>query len=104
MYDKIKMVIFMDQLFVLYTCILCVLSVVLTVIDKDHARRGKIRISENALLTLAALGGATIMYITMLLIRHKTKHKKFMLLLPLMIVIHIAILYFVLNQIQFRAE
>ena len=37
-------------------------------------------------------GGATGMYVTMQLIRHKTKHKKFMIGLPIFIVLHIGIL------------
>ena len=94
----------MDELFILYICIVCLISVILTVIDKENAKYGRRRISEKTLLTLAAMGGATCMYITMLLIRHKTKHIKFMLTLPLMILIHIVLLYFIINFIQFRAE
>ena len=39
---------------------------------------------------LGALGGALPMYVTMRIIRHKTKHKKFMIGLPVFAVIHAA--------------
>ena len=39
---------------------------------------------------LGALGGALPMYVTMRIIRHKTKHKKFMIGLPVFAVIQAA--------------
>lgn len=41
------------------------------------------------LLLFSALGGSLAMFITMLLIRHKTNHMKFMLGIPLIIVIQL---------------
>jgi uncharacterized membrane protein YsdA (DUF1294 family) len=40
---------------------------------------------------IGLVGGALPMYITMKLIRHKTKHKKFMLGLPAEIILHVAL-------------
>lgn len=58
-------------------------SVVVTCYDKWAAvKRPKHRIPEKILLLLAALGGSVAMYLTMLTIRHKTKHMKFMLGIP----------------------
>ena len=45
-----------------------------------------------ALLLLSALGGSLAMYITMLLIRHKTKHIKFMLGIPIIMVFQAVLL------------
>ncbi len=42
---------------------------------------------------LFTIGGGAAMYLTMLLIRHKTKHVKFMLGIPLMISLHAVIIY-----------
>lgn len=95
--------ILLNEIFILYICILCILSIFLTVYDKGNAKKARRRVSEKVLLLCAAFGGAAVMYITMLLIRHKTKHVKFMVLLPLMIVIHIVLLYFILKHIGFRA-
>ena len=67
-------------------------SAIVTVYDKLAAKkRPRHRTPEKTLLLLAFLGGAAAMYLTMLLIRHKTKHKKFMAGLPLFIVLHVLI-------------
>lgn len=50
--------------------------------DKCRAKRHSWRIPENRLLLLAALGGSPAMLISMLLIHHKTKHVKFMVGIP----------------------
>lgn len=55
------------------------LAIVLTVSDKVRAKKGKWRVPEDTLLFVALLGGAVGEYITMRLIRHKTRHKKFMI-------------------------
>lgn len=52
------------------------LAIVLTVSDKLRAKKGKWRVPEDTLLFVALLGGAVGEYITMRLIRHKTRHKK----------------------------
>ena len=59
-----------------------VLAVVLTVYDKYASRRKKTRIPEKTLFITALFGGSLAMYVTMLVIRHKTKHKRFMIGLP----------------------
>ena len=73
------------------------ISVVITAVDKSRARNHGKRISESTLLYIAALGGAPLMFITMLLIHHKTKHVKFMLGLPLMILYQALIVYLILT-------
>ena len=69
-----------------------IIAVIMTVYDKLAAKKGRQRISEKALMTQAFFGGAIGMYITMQLIRHKTKHNKFMVGLPIFIIVHIAII------------
>ena len=44
------------------------------------------------LMLTGLLGGAAAQYVTMLIIRHKTRHKKFMTGLPLMAAVHIVII------------
>lgn len=67
-------------------------AAVVCLADKMKAVHKKRRISEKTLFTISFLGGATLMYLTMLVIRHKTKHKRFMVGLPLMILFHTVIL------------
>ncbi len=59
--------------------------------DKNYARTGKWRISENTLLGLALLGGSLGALLGMKVFRHKTKHWKFKVLVPLFLIIHIII-------------
>ncbi len=71
-------------------------AVVLTVYDKAAAKKGKRRISEKTLMFTGFFGGATAMYAVMQMIRHKTKHKKFMIGLPVFILLHLAITLFLI--------
>lgn len=66
-------------------------SVVVTVADKRKAKKGAWRIPEATLLGLAALGGSVAMYLTMHLIRHKTKHPKFMLGIPVIFLLQLGL-------------
>ncbi len=78
---------------VIYILFVSVTSCFLTVYDKLISRkRGKRRISEKTLLFCGAMGGAIAEYITMLIIRHKTKHNKFMLGLPAIIILQVSLL------------
>ena len=80
----------------LWLVIISILSVVLTIYDTAASKSDKWRIPEKILMLTGFLGGATAMYAMMQLIRHKTKHKKFMAGLPVFIILHIALilLYF----------
>ena len=62
-----------------------IIAVWITVSDKQRAKTKRPRIRERKLLLVACLGGAPAMLLTMLLIRHKTRHAKFMIGLPLII-------------------
>ena len=77
-----------------------VVSIIMTVADKICAKRGVRRISENALLCASALGGSVAMLVTMHIIRHKTKHVKFMAGIPLIIVIQTAFVLFVVHSVR----
>ncbi len=83
------------QFFLAYLFLTSIVAVTLTAADKHAARSGKRRIPEDLLLTVGFLGGALAEYITMRLIRHKTKHKRFMIGLPCTIVFHITLIVFV---------
>ena len=76
-----------------YIAIISVISIIVCVYDKIAAKVAqKHRTREATLLGLSALGGSVAMLITMLIIRHKTKHVKFMLGIPAIIVVQAAII------------
>ncbi len=79
------------NLLIIYLAGVSLVSVVMTVADKISAKRGGWRVPEATLMTLGLFGGALPMYVTMKTIRHKTKHKKFMIGLPIEIALHAAI-------------
>ena len=61
-------------------------------IDKLKAKRGRWRIPESMLLTLAVVGGSIGALLGMLVFRHKTKHKKFIIGVPLILAAQVALL------------
>ena len=67
-------------------------------IDKRRATKGKWRISETALLACAFLMGGMGALLGMGVFRHKTKHLKFKLLVPLAIVVNIGAAILILQQ------
>lgn len=76
----------------IYSVIVSVISIAVTVYDKIASKTSATRVSEKALMSIGLLGGASAMLITMLIIRHKTRHIKFMLGLPLEILLHTGII------------
>ena len=82
----------------LWVIALSVISVVVCIYDKVISKRDRVelRIPEKVLLLLSALGGSLAMYITMQITHHKTKHLKFMIGIPVIMVVQIAliVLYF----------
>ena len=75
-----------------YLIFINVISVIICVADKIKASMGSWRIPEKTLLILSLIGGSVGMYIAMRIVRHKTKHKKFMIGIPLIILLQCALL------------
>ena len=75
-----------------YAAVMSVISIAVCIYDKIAAKVAqKHRVREAVLLGLSALGGSVAMFITMLIIRHKTKHVKFMLGIPIIIAVQAAL-------------
>lgn len=75
----------------IYLAAISLVSVIVCCYDKIAAKRlPKHRTRESTLLLLSALGGSVAMLLTMLVIRHKTKHKRFMVGIPLIILLQAA--------------
>ena len=76
--------------FLIFLAVVSLFAVIITTFDKIRAMRGGWRVRESTLLIVSALGGSIAMLLTMLLIRHKTRKPKFMLGIPLIIILQIA--------------
>lgn len=61
-------------------------------LDKLKAKRRRNRISEKTLLLAAAFMGGFGALLGMFAFRHKTKHTKFMLGVPLLLVLNVAVI------------
>ena len=84
-----------------YLALISLISVIVCIYDKVAAKHNpRHRTRERTLLLLSALGGSVAMLLTMLVIRHKTRHVKFMLGIPVIILIQGAIAYFVITQLH----
>ena len=60
--------------------------------DKKRAIQQKRRIPEKTLFIWSAVGGSLAMFITMQLIRHKTKHASFMVGIPVIFILQVALI------------
>ncbi len=76
---------------IIYLVIINILSVYVTISDKVASKGNGFRTPEKALMFLSFVGGSLGMYITMLIIRHKTRHMKFMLGIPVIILIQVTL-------------
>lgn len=82
---------FFSEFILIYLALMAVVAVAITAVDKMAAIKGRRRVPESTLMLVGLFGGALPMYVTMKVIRHKTKHKKFMIGLPLEIALHAAL-------------
>ena len=85
----------------LYLLLINALGFLLMLIDKQKARKKKWRIPEATLIGVAALGGSIGSLMGMYAIRHKTKHKKFTIGIPAILIAQLllagAIVYLVIK-------
>lgn len=77
----------------IYLVIINIISFIVYGIDKWKAQRKRWRISEKMLFLLAIIGGSLGALAGMYTFHHKTLHKKFVLGVPLILVIQVIIFY-----------
>ncbi len=78
----------MDYILI-YLGVINIIGIILCIKDKYAAKKGKWRVKENTFITLCLFGGSLGIYLCMKVIRHKTKHKKFMIGIPLIMVLQV---------------
>ena len=77
-----------------------IVTFILYGIDKYKAKKGKWRISEATLLTMAAIGGSIGAWVGMRLWHHKTMHKKFKYGIPVIIILQVALAVYLLTNFE----
>lgn len=75
-----------------YLIIINALAFLFMLVDKIKAKKNRWRIPEKTLLGLCAIGGSLGGYIAMQLFRHKTKHPRFSIGIPVMLAVHVILL------------
>ena len=88
----------MAQVFWISILILNVVTFFVYGIDKFKAKKSLWRIPESTLLILAAVGGSVGAYLGMKVWHHKTLHKKFSLGVPVILLLHLALLVYIMNS------
>ena len=83
------------SIFAAYIIVMSLISIIVCFYDKKISKKNRVelRVPEATLLGLSALGGSVAMFICMLLIRHKTKHFKFMVGIPVIILLQAAVIF-----------
>jgi len=89
----------MNTLILLYLIIINALGFSLMLMDKYRATKRLWRIPERTLMTVAALGGSLGSLAGMYLVRHKTRHLKFVLGIPAFLLTHIFLILWLLAKL-----
>ncbi len=80
-----------------YLLIINVLAFVCYGLDKLKAKRNARRVSERTLLLLALVGGGVGAWLGMLVWRHKTKHAKFRWGVPMILLLQVAVYWWLVT-------
>ncbi len=75
-----------------YLLTINIITFIIYGIDKYKSIKHKYRISENTLIILAILGGSLGALMGMISFHHKTKKKKFTILIPIILLLWVYIL------------
>lgn len=67
--------------------------------DKVKAINNQYRVSEKTLFLIALILGGIGIYIGIYLFRHKTKHVKFTVGIPLIIILNILTIYYLISHV-----
>ncbi len=86
------------KILLIYLVIINAAGCLLMLADKIKAKKKAWRIPEATLMGVAAIGGSLGSLVGMQLWRHKTKHPKFSVGIPVLLALHIALLVWLLPK------
>ncbi len=84
----------LEKIILIYLAAVSLISVIVCIYDKIISKKDRVelRIPEKTLILLSVIGGSLAMYITMQMTRHKTKHAKFMIGIPVIMVLQVVLI------------
>jgi uncharacterized membrane protein YsdA (DUF1294 family) len=81
-----------------YLVVMNIVGIAVMGIDKSKAKRGAWRIKEATLFGVSIIGGSIGTLFGMYMFRHKTKHIYFVIGMPLILILHIALAVFLFTK------
>lgn len=88
------------EFFILYLLLINAAGFLIMLADKRKAVKNKWRIPEATLMGIGLLGGSIGCIAGMRLFRHKTKHPKFFIGLPVILALQIILMLFLVVKFQ----
>lgn len=83
------------KLLLIYITLVSVITFIVFGIDKLKAKKSWWRIPESTLMVLAVIGGSIGALLGMYVFHHKTRHKKFTIGIPVILILQIAAAAFI---------
>lgn len=81
----------LGMVFLIYLAVINLVGILVMATDKSRAIKGKWRIPEKSLFLVSLLGGSLGTWAGMYLFRHKTKHWYFVIGMPLILILQVAL-------------
>ncbi len=88
----------MKLVIAIYLILINIIAFIMYGVDKSLAIKHRWRISEATLILLAVIGGSVGAFLGMQVFRHKTKHIKFVIGVPVIFILQVVIAFFILNS------
>ncbi|MBR1673350.1 MAG: DUF1294 domain-containing protein [Eubacterium sp.] len=85
---------------IFYYVVVNLVAFIMYGIDKNRAIKKEWRISEKSLILVSVAGGAFGALLGMHVFRHKTRHIKFQLIIPLTVIVHFVVIYFLIKYLK----
>lgn len=91
----------MNYIYILigYIIIINIISFFIMLYDKKQAIYHNFRISEKTIFIVSLLLGGIGTYVGMYVFRHKTKHLKFTISIPIVIILNIISIFYIFNYL-----
>ncbi len=84
----------MEKILLYYLILINIIAFIIIYIDKQKAIKHKWRIKESTLFLISIIGGSLGTLVGMYTFRHKTKHIKFTLGIPFILILQILLIYY----------
>ncbi|MBN1046347.1 MULTISPECIES: DUF1294 domain-containing protein [unclassified Clostridium] len=90
----------MIKIVLIYLLFINFIGFCIMLIDKNRAIHKEWRVPEKTLIGISIIGGSIGMILGMFTFRHKTKHLKFLLGIPVIIIIQFYIVIYLCNYVR----